>query len=69
MRIAVLLLTMAIATPSLAGAADAPAPDIPAEMVSPLDLAEAEAVLRGDFDAIEKLWSRELTVNNPLNQG
>ena len=68
MRIAVLLLTMTLAAPSLAGAADAPAPNTPAQTVTRLDLAEAEAVQRGDFDALEKLWSREMTVNNPFNQ-
>ena len=33
-----------------------------------LDLAEADAVLRADFDAVEKLWARDMTVNNPFNQ-
>lgn len=33
-----------------------------------LDLAEADAVLRGDFAAVEQLWAQDMTVNNPFNQ-
>jgi ketosteroid isomerase-like protein len=33
-----------------------------------LDLAEADAVLRADFGAVERLWAYDMTVNNPFNQ-
>ena len=33
-----------------------------------LDLAEADAVLRGDLAALDKLWAEDFTVNSPSNQ-
>ena len=33
-----------------------------------LDLQEAEAVLHGDFAAVEQLWADDLFVNNPFNE-
>lgn len=33
-----------------------------------LDLAEADAVLRQDFAALEKFWAEDYTVNAPNNQ-
>ena len=33
-----------------------------------LDLAHAEAVLRGDLAALDKLWTEDFKVNNPFNQ-
>jgi len=33
-----------------------------------LDMAEADAVLRGDLPALEKLWAEDFTVNNPGNE-
>ena len=33
-----------------------------------LDLAHANAVLRGDFAALDKLWTEDFKVNNPFNQ-
>ncbi len=32
-----------------------------------LDAAQADAVLRGDLPALEKLWSEDFTVTNPFN--
>jgi ketosteroid isomerase-like protein len=66
MRAAAVFLTLAFVASSLALAAD---PNEAAEAtVRRLDLAEADAVLRADFDAVEKLWARDMTVNNPFNQ-
>ncbi len=36
--------------------------------VRKLDLANAEAVLRGDLATLDKLWAEELTVNSPNNK-
>ena len=33
-----------------------------------LELAESDAVLRGDVAALEKLWAEDFTVNNPQNR-
>jgi len=33
-----------------------------------LDMAEADAVLRSDLPAMEKLWAEDFTVNNPGNE-
>ena len=33
-----------------------------------LDAAQADAVLRGDLAALDKLWSEDFTVNNPFNE-
>jgi ketosteroid isomerase-like protein len=66
MRAAAAFLTLAFMAPHLALAAD---PDEVVEaLVRRLDLAEADAVLRADFGAVEKLWARDMTVNNPFNQ-
>ena len=33
-----------------------------------LDLAHADAILRGDLNALDKLWTEDFKVNNPFNQ-
>ncbi len=33
-----------------------------------LDAAQADAVLRGDLAALDKLWSEDFTVTNPFNE-
>lgn len=33
-----------------------------------LDVAHADAVLRGDLAALDKLWTEDFRVNNPFNQ-
>jgi len=33
-----------------------------------LDLAHADAILRGDLAALDKLWTEDFKVNNPFNQ-
>lgn len=66
MRAAAAFLTLAFVTSSPAFAADPH--DAVEATVRRLDLAEADAVLRADFDAVEKLWARDMTVNNPFNQ-
>lgn len=33
-----------------------------------LDLAHADAVLRGDLATLDKLWTEDFKVNNPFNQ-
>ena len=33
-----------------------------------LDLAHADAILRGDLPALDKIWTEDFRVNNPFNQ-
>ncbi|MEK6279694.1 MAG: nuclear transport factor 2 family protein [Acidobacteriota bacterium] len=33
-----------------------------------LDLAHADAVLRGDFAALDQIWTKDFKVNNPFNE-
>ena len=33
-----------------------------------LDLAHADAILRGDLAALDKLWTEDFIVNNPFNE-
>ena len=33
-----------------------------------LDLAHADAILRGDLAALDKLWTEDFKVNNPFNE-
>jgi ketosteroid isomerase-like protein len=68
MRVVSLVLAMALAAPGLAFGADLVAAGDVEATVRRLDLAEADAVLRGDFAAVEKLWAEDMTVNNPFNQ-
>ena len=36
--------------------------------VKKLDIAHAEAVLKGDKEALDKLWTEDFRVNNPFNE-
>lgn len=38
------------------------------QTIRKLELAESDAVVRGDAAALEKLWAEDFTVNNPNNQ-
>jgi ketosteroid isomerase-like protein len=33
-----------------------------------LDLVHADAILRGDLPALDKLWTKDFVVNNPFNE-
>ena len=68
MRAIPLLLTMAWLVPSFAFGADIGTGDELEATIRRLDLAEADAVLRGDFAAIDKLWAPDMIVNNPYNE-
>lgn len=62
-----ILVSLTLAT-GLAIAAE-PAPDAEVEQtIRRLELAEADAVLRADFAAVDALWAPEMTVNNPFNE-
>ena len=42
--------------------------DAPEQEIRRLDLAPANAVLRGDIAALDKLWAEDLTINSPFNE-
>ena len=66
----VILLAMACAT-VLTGSASAQSPKRQATVeqeIRRLDLAHADAVLRGDQAAMNKLWTGDFIVNNPFNE-
>ena len=68
MRVIPLLLTTALLAPNVGFGADIGTGDELEATIRRLDLAEADAVLRGDFAAIDKLWAPDMIVNNPINQ-
>ncbi len=68
MRVIAMLLTLSFLWPFLAVAADPSTEETVEVTIRRLDLAEASAVLRADFDAVSKLWALDMTVNNPFNQ-
>jgi ketosteroid isomerase-like protein len=68
MRVIATILTFVFLSLNLAIAAEPTTDETVEATITRLDLAEASAVLRADFDAIEKLWAKDMTVNNPLNQ-
>lgn len=68
MRAVATLLTLAFLAPNPTIAADAAATEAVEATIRRLDLAEANAVLRGDFDAVGKFWAQDMTVNNPFNE-
>ena len=37
------------------------------QQIRKLDMAQADAVLRGDIVALDKLWAKDFTVNSPFN--
>lgn len=62
------IVVLALALPSLALSADSAVNEAVESTVRRLYLAEADAVLRANFAAVEKLWAHDMTVNNPFNQ-
>ena len=38
------------------------------QKIRKLDLAQADAVLRADLPALDKLWAADFVVNNPFNE-
>ncbi len=68
MRVFEAIVMLAFMVPASALAADPAATETTEATIRRLDLAEADAVLRADFDTLEKLWAPDMIVNNPFNQ-
>ena len=67
MRLMLLAVTLTVLVPGLVSAQSAKQKAIEQE-ISRLDLAHADAVLRGDLAALDKLWTKDFRVNNPFNE-
>jgi ketosteroid isomerase-like protein len=59
---------MIILTISSVSAQSAKQKDAIEQEIRKLDLAHADAVLRGDLAALDKLWTKDFKVNNPFNE-
>lgn len=60
----VIIIVLVIATVSIQSAQQ---PSAIEEEIKKLDQAEANAVLSGELNALDKLWSKDFIVNTPLN--
>jgi ketosteroid isomerase-like protein len=67
MRLILLALVVAMA-PGLVSAQSAKQKVVIEQEIRRLDVAHADAVLRGDSAALDKLWTEDFTVNNPFNE-
>ena len=68
MRLIYLAVLLAVFVPVSASAQSGKQKAKIEEEIRRLDLAHADAVLRGDLAALDKLWTEDFKVNNPFNQ-
>ncbi len=68
MRLILLVVLLTVLMPGLASAQSAKQKAAIEQEIRRLDLAHADAVLRGDLAAMDKLWTEDFKVNNPFNE-
>ena len=68
MRLILLAVVLTVIIPNLVGAQSAKQKVALEQEIRRLDLAHADAVLRGDLAAMDKLWTKDFKVNNPFNE-
>ena len=68
MRLILLAVAVTVFAPGPAAAQGAGRKAAIEQEVRRLDLAHADAVLRGDLAAMDKLWTKDFKVNNPFNE-
>jgi ketosteroid isomerase-like protein len=68
MRLILLVITVTISAASLVSGQSVKQNDALEQEIRKLDLAEADAILRGDIAALKKLLAEDFTVNNPRNE-
>jgi ketosteroid isomerase-like protein len=68
MRLFLLTATLIVLAPGLVSAQTARQKDALEQEIRKLDLAHADAVLRGDMAALNQLWTEDFKVNNPFNE-
>ncbi len=67
MRLIILVTVIVFVATGLAFGQSAKKNDAIEQEIRKLDAAQANAVLRGDLAALDKLWSEDFTVTNPFN--
>jgi len=68
MRLIYLAVLLAVFLPGSASAQSAKQKAKIEQEIRKLDLAHADAILRADLPALDKLWTEDFKVNNPFNQ-
>ncbi|HKU76445.1 MAG TPA: nuclear transport factor 2 family protein [Pyrinomonadaceae bacterium] len=68
MRLIYLAVIFAVFIPGPVSAQSAKQKSKVEQEIRRLDLAHADAILRGDLAALDKLWTEDFKVNNPFNQ-
>ena len=68
MRLLYLAVLLTVLVPGLCSAQSAKQKAAIEQEIRRLDLAHADAILRGDLAALDKLWTEDFKVNNPFNQ-
>jgi ketosteroid isomerase-like protein len=68
MRLILLTVAMTLLVPGLVSAQSVKQKAAIEQEIRRLDLEHADAVLRGDLAALDKLWTRDFKVNNPFNE-
>ncbi len=68
MRTFPLVAAIIVLTTSFVSGQSAKQSDSIEQEIRKLDLAHADAVLRGDLAALDRLWTEDFKVNNPFNE-
>jgi ketosteroid isomerase-like protein len=68
MRLLYLAVLLTVLVPGLVSAQSAKQKAAIEQEIRKLDLAHADAILRGDLAALDKIWTEDFKVNNPFNQ-
>ena len=63
-----LAVAVAILVPGFVSAQSAKQKAVIEQEIRRLDVAHADAVLRGDLVALDKIWTKDFKVNNPFNE-
>ena len=68
MRLLYLAVVLTVFVPGLCSAQSVKQKAAIEQEIKRLDLAHADAILRGDLPALDKLWTSDFKVNNPFNE-
>ena len=68
MRLILLAVVLTVLVPGLVSAQSMKQKAVIEQEIRRLDVAHADAVLRGDLAALDKLWTKDFKVNNPFNE-
>ncbi len=68
MRLILLLAALTLMAPGSVMAQSVKQKAVIEQEIRKLDLVHADAILRGDLAALDKLWTEDFMVNNPFNE-